>query len=287
MSLIWGLTWIAIKIGVLATPPFFFGAARLLAAGALLMILARARGRRFSWRSLGARVVVAAILVNAAGYGFLFWGMQYVPSGLSAVVNLSLIPVGLFLIGVVLDEEDFSYRKSAAILLGVIGLTVLFTPRLLREGETAELWGMLAILAGTGSYCWGSVLSRPLLRELDAFTLNGLYGLIGGAGLAALSIFFEQVDGRTLEAFAAAPVVASWLFLAVGGSVVGFTIYLALIRDWGPTRAGLYAFVSPIVAVSVGVFLYAEPFGGFELSGSAIMLMAAGLAVREKKRQRP
>ena len=89
MSTIWGLTWIAIKTGVDATPPFVFAAARLLAAGCVLLVLARFRGVSLSIAGSRGRVVAAAILVNTLTYGLLFWGMQYIPSGLS----LGLEPV--------------------------------------------------------------------------------------------------------------------------------------------------------------------------------------------------
>jgi len=65
-----------------------------------------------------------------------------------------------------------------------------------------------------------------------------------------------------------------------GGSIIAFTLYLQLLRDWGPTRSGLYAFVSPIIAVALGVFVFDEPFGAYEISGSIVMLTAAALAMR-------
>jgi drug/metabolite transporter (DMT)-like permease len=280
MCVIWGFTWIAIKTGVAQVPPFFFAGARLLAAGGLLLVLSRARGKRLSWVGRHARVIWAAFLVNTVTYGLVFWGMQYVPSGLSAVVNLALIPLGLFSIGLLAREETFSYRKLVAILLGVTGLTTLFIPKLTLEQEAPALLGMVALVAGTLAYCWGSVLSRPLLRELDAMSLSGSLMLIGGLGLVLMSGFFEPMGRDVFAHFFTWPVLASWAFLVFGGSVVAFTIYLSLLRDWGPSRAGLYAFVSPIVAVALGVALFGEPFGAYELTGSAVMLFAAGLAMK-------
>ena len=81
MSLIWGLTWIAIKTGVDAVPPFFFAATRILVAGVILFAIARARGVMRSPRGHTGRIVLAGLLVNTVTYGCLFWGMQYVPSG--------------------------------------------------------------------------------------------------------------------------------------------------------------------------------------------------------------
>lgn len=280
MATIWGLTWIAIKTGVETLPPFLFASTRLLAAGGFLLLLARLRGASLSMRGFHARVVAAAVLVNTVTYGSLFWGMQHIPSGLSSVVNLALIPVGLFTIGLAAGEETYSRRKVGAIALGVSGLVVLFLPKLSFEGNGLALFAMVALVVGTLSYCWGSILSRPLLRRLAPLPLSGWLMTIGGAGLFILAVLFEPVDTATLSAFLELPVLGSWLFLVLGGSIVAFTLYLRLLRDWGPTRAGLYAFVSPIIAVVLGVFVFDEPFGAYELLGSTIMLAAAALAMR-------
>ncbi|HSF19281.1 MAG TPA: EamA family transporter [Vicinamibacteria bacterium] len=278
MCLIWGLTWMAIKTGVASVPPFLFASLRLLAAGAVLMGLARARGQSVSLRGRMGRVVAAAVLVNTVAYGALFWGMQWVPSGISAVVNLSLIPLGLFSMGLLVKEETFSYQKLGAIVVGVIGLFILFAPRI-RGDERPELVGMIVIVTGTLAYCWGSILSRPLLRELETLALGGLESCIGGLGLALLAVFFEPIGLPTFRAFLSPPVLLSWLFLVLGGSVSAFTIYLTLLRDWGPSRAGLYAFVSPVVALLVGVLFFEESLGPFEIIGSVTMLGAAGIAL--------
>lgn len=275
MSTIWGLTWIAIKTGVDNLPPFFFAASRLLAAGSFLTLLAKGKG---GWRKQWPRLVIAALLVNTVCYGSLFWGMQYVPSGISAVVNLALIPVGLFVGAVWLKQETFSQRMLFAILLGVFGLGLLFTPAVSAE-RTPALAGMAALVVGTLAYCWGSILSRPLLEDLRPVELAGFHNLIGGAGLLLLSVLFEAWDGAVLGSFFRLPVLASWLFLVLGGSVTAFTIFLGLLRDWGPSRAGLYAFVSPVVALGLGVAVFGESVGAIELIGSAVMLAAAAFAI--------
>lgn len=280
MATIWGLTWIAIKTGVETLPPFLFASTRLLAAGGFLLLLARLRGASLSIDGLHGRVIAAAVLVNTVTYGMLFWGMQHIPSGLSSIVNLSLIPVGLFTIGLAAGEETYSRRKVAAIALGVSGLVVLFLPKLSFDGNGLALLAMVALVIGTLSYCWGSILSRPLLRTLAPLPLSGWLMLIGGAGLFVLALWFEPVDRTTLSGFLELPVLLSWLFLVLGGSIVAFTLYLQLLRDWGPTRAGLYAFVSPIIAVVLGVFVFDEPFGAYEIAGSTIMLAGAALAMR-------
>jgi drug/metabolite transporter (DMT)-like permease len=282
MATIWGLTWIAIKTGVESVPPLFFAAARLLAAGSILLTLASLRRLPLSIHGSLGRVVTISILVNTVTYGLLFWGMQHIPSGLASVLNLSLIPIGLFSIGLAAGEETYSSRKATAIAMGVLGLCVLFLPKLDFDGDSHALAGMGALVVGTLAYCWGSILSRPLLRTMAPAALGGWLSIIGGIALLLLSIALEPLGTATLAVFFTPPVVASWLFLVVCGSVIAFTLYLRLLRDWGPTRSGLYAFVSPIIAVVLGILIFHEPFGSYEIVGSAIMLTAAALALRSE-----
>ena len=283
MSTIWGLTWIAIKVGVEAVPPFSFAGMRLVAAGALLLTFHRVRGGDFALPGGLIRVVLTAFLVNTVSYGLLFWGMQFVPSGLSSVVNLSLIPVGLFTLGLIAKEEVFSARTSLAIAIGIVGLVILFLPKLSFDADRRGLEGMAALVIGTLTYCWGSILSRPMLRTSSPLRVSGWLTLLGGLGLFALAAMFEPVGVATLMAFVEPSVFASWAFLVLGGSVIAFTLYLQLLRDWGPTRAGLYAFVSPILAVMLGVLVLHEPFGVYEIVGSVLMLGAAALAMLRKQ----
>ena len=279
VSLIWGSTWIAIKIGVSAMPALTLGALRSLAAGMVLLAFAE-RASLNGWvLKNAARIIPLAILTNALPYAGLFWGMQYVDSGVAAVVNLALMPIGLFAFGLAFGEETYLHRRLAGVFLGVCGLVVLFWPQLALDPQGLSVWGLLAIVAGTLAYCLGSVLSRPLLREISPLAVSGLHMFIGGIGLTVIAASAEPVSAQTLTALFQPAVLASFLFLVVGGGAVGFAIYMRLIRDWGPTRAGLYAFVSPIVAVILGVVVLDESLGPFEVIGSAIMLGAAALAM--------
>ena len=283
MSLIWGLTWIAIKTGVGAVPPLFFAGTRFVAAGLLLLAWSRIAGgaagvRKSVQREDWPKLLVATLLMIVATYALLFWGTRHVASGLASVINLALTPVALFGIGLAYREERFSSRRALAIAIGIVGLAVLFRPT--GSGrDSAELWGMAAIIGGTVAYCWGSVLSRKLLRLYSPVRLSGIATLIGGLALTAIAIAVEPVDRSTLMAFASPGVMASWLFLVLFGSLIAFTVYLRLVRDWGASRAGLYAFVSPAIAVAVGVVLAGETLRASDFLGMLIMFAATGFAM--------
>lgn len=281
MCLIWGATWIAIRAGVEALPPLLFAGTRLVAAGALLLAWRWLSGApltiaRAHWPRLG----VVALFTMAATYAFLFWGMRTVPSGLAAIIHLSLLPVGLYAFGLAHGEERSSARQVAAVGLGLAGLAILFGPAAGATGDPAELRGVAAIVASTLLYGWGSVLSRPLTRRYAPVHIAGWAIFVGGVVLLVLAAAFEPLDRAVLVAFATPRVLAGWLFLVLFGSLVAFTVYLRLLRDWGPVRAGMYAFVSPLIAVALGAAVYGERLAPHQVAGGILMLAAAWLALR-------
>ena len=286
MAAIWGATWIAMKIGVAAVPPVLFAGTRFAAAGLLLL----------AWRGLwGAsgtisrrdwpRVGLVALLMVAATYAPLFWAMQYVPSGLAAIIDFALIPVALLGFAVLMHEEAFDRSRIVVVGLGAVGIICLFWSSLLGHGDggTRQLVGAMAIVLSVAAYCAGSVLARPLLRAYPPALISGTTNVLGGAILIGGALSFETGDLASLAASWSAVVWLSWAYLVLFGSVGGFTIYLLLIRDWGPSRAGAYAFVSPVIAVVLGVAVFNEKVGLAEAAGMVLMLSAAFLALRGRR----
>jgi drug/metabolite transporter (DMT)-like permease len=280
MSLIWGATWIATKAGIAAVPPFFFGAARYVLVSAVLVFVVRDLRAVFRGRAL--RLIVTGMLVVVATYAFIYWGMQYVASGVSGVVNMSMNPVCLFGLAILLGQERPTWRHALALVLGIGGLVLLFSGKATIAGDIMELWGAAALVAGSLAYCLGSVLSRPLLDRITPLQLTAAQGLVGAVGLSVLSLIAEPVSGATFAALVEPAPFAGVLFLVICGTFIAYIIFLRLMRDWGAARAGLYSFVSPVVALILGAIVYGEPLTWREIVGAAIMLLAAWIAIARK-----
>lgn len=262
-----------------AVPALFFASTRYLAAGMLMLASQAWVGPVAVARASWPRLFVVGVFTIGAG-GLLFWGMRHTPSGLAAIVNLSLTPVGLTVIGLLYGEEKASPRQAGAIALGIVGLAVLFGPRAQVPAAAAEAFGLALAGAAALIYCWGSVLGRPLLRRYAPLQVGGLANLAGAAVLLPLALVVEPVGPEEVAAFLRPPVLAAWLFLVVFGSAVAFAMYLRLLRDWGPTRAGMYAFVSPVVATGLGIAVFGETLSATDVAGGVLMLVAAWLALR-------
>lgn len=279
MSLVWGMTWVAAKIGITAMPPIFFAALRYVLVAALFLaitpgVLGLLRG------PLGGRVLLTGLLVNTGTYALLLWGMQHVASGIAGLVNLTMVAVGLYALALLRGEEKPSWRHALALLLGMAGLGALFFDRMGLQGGMLELWGLLAIILGSFCYCLGSVLSRPLLDHASAFQLTGAQAVTGGAGLVALTLALEPVSLGSFAVLEQPRVLACLGFMVIFGTFVAYTIYLRLMRNWGSARAGLYAFVSPVVALLLGALVFGEELGIRQVVGAALMLSAAAMAMR-------
>lgn len=281
MSLIWGLTWAAIKIGLVALPPVLLAALRYLATTILLLPIVGIRTGAFA-PEIRWRTVASAILINVGTYPLLFWGMQSVSSGLAGLVNLALIPVLLFSLAALTGEERAGWRHALALGIGCVGLVGLFWTRL-TEGSGGSALGLGAIVVGTTCYCLGSIVARPLVGVVSPLRLTMAQAAVGGVILLILSFAIEPLSADSWAALATPQAIGSVVFLSLAGTVIGYSIYLMLMREWGTARAGLYAFVSPIVALVSGFVMFDEHIGIAEIAGSALMLVAAAIAMRRPR----
>ena len=282
VSVVWGLTWLPVKLAVASTPPVLLGATRITIAGLLMVAVSGPAG----WRALAAlsrrerwRLAVSGQLVNTLCYAALLWGVSNSSSGLAAIVNLSLIPIFSGLFGWLHGMETFDARKLGAVALGVAGLLLLFSGQTATDTAAHPVLGLAAVAWSSISYCWGAVLTRPLLDRAPTFALAGGQMLIGAATMLPLSFALERPGRAELLSLVQWPTAGALAFLVLGGSFIGFMFYLKLLREWGPFRAGFYAFVSPVIAVVVGVAALGEPFGLLEAAGAFVMFAATALAV--------
>jgi len=221
---------------------------------------------------------VPPFFFGAARYVLVSAVLVFVVRDLRAVFHgraLRLIATGMLVVVA-------TWRHALALVLGIGGLVLLFSGKATMTGNTMELWGAAALVAGSLAYCLGSVLSRPLLDQITPLQLTAAQGLVGAIGLSVLSLIAEPVSGATFAALFTPKPLAGVLFLVICGTFIAYIIFLRLMRDWGAARAGLYSFVSPVVALILGAIVYGEPLTWREITGAAIMLLAAWIAIARK-----
>lgn len=278
MSLIWGATWIAGKVVVEAVPPIFMSGVRY-ALVVVLLVPTVVRLRHSLPRDRLGLIVGSGLLTTTATYVLLFWGIKHVASGVAGVVNLSLMVLLLHLFSVLAGHERLSWRPLPALVLGIAGLLVLFSGDASVSGNPMELWGAAAIVGATITYALGSVLAKPLVGSIPPLDLTAAHAVLGLFTLGGLSLALEPISLATFRALLQPAPLAGLLFLVLAGTMVAYTIYLRLVRDWGAPRAGLYAFVSPVAALVLGTLVLGEPLGWRQIVGALAMLSAAALSV--------
>jgi len=295
LCVIWGSTWIGTKAGIEVVPPLLFAGTRFTAAGVLLLLYAWTKGETAGFEVAdGGRFALVSILMITLCYGPLFWGMQYIDTGTAAVLEMSLTPIALLCFALLLREERLDMRRVLAIVLGVSGLIVLFWPSA-ADGHPSQpepfagagLWGGLAVASAAFTYGYGSVLARPLLRSYPALFVAGITTLVGGVALLVAALVFEPGALPALSGNWGAIAWAGWFFLVIFGSLLGYTTYMRLLMDIGASRAGSYAFVSPVIAVALGALIFSEQVTGFDVIGIVVMLSGAYLAMAAAPATKP
>lgn len=272
VCLVWGSTYLAIRVGVLGFPPFVFAGARWVIAAAALGLFARfvfreaLPGTRKDWTTLG----LVGVLLLTGGNGLVVWAEQYVDSGTASIYVVTvtiwsaafdaLIPGG---------KTRLCAPLVGGLLLGLAGTFVLTgaTPATLLQ---TDLRGPLALVAASGAWAFGSVYLKRNPVAIP-FTMGvAIQMLAGGLGLLLISL----IAGERIPSSPPLDAVAAFAYLIVFGSLVGFTAYGYALKHASPTVVGTYAYVNPVVAVLLGALILGEPLGLRKILAMGVILGA-------------
>ncbi len=278
LVLIWSSTWVAIKIGLEDCPALLGAGVRFALAGLILLVIAKVQRRdlRTDWLLAG----VLALAPFAFAYGLVYWGEQYVPSGLAAVL-FGVLPLYTALLGAaLLPDEPLRARLLAGVCIAIGGLALAFLESVeLGAAEKAAIGATALALSPLGAAV-GSIAQKLRAAELDAVVLNGWGMLWGGLLLLPVSLLTEDWG----EFAWTAESVGSVLYLAVFGSAIAFVTLTVLLRHISAMAMSFLAMLLPFGALIFGALLYDESITARALLGAA--LVAAGLLIAQWSRRR-
>jgi drug/metabolite transporter (DMT)-like permease len=282
---VWGTTWLAMKVGIATVSSGVFAGPRWSIAGAVLLLIERARGERVRPPlRLVPRLVFVSVLLITLNQIIQLYGLKYITAGLAAVISSALTPIALLGFAVAFGQEGFTRRQIGALALGVIGVCTLFGPAAFAGTlHASQLAGALGVTIGCLCYTAGSVMTQPMMRHFGAVQLAGLTDMIGGLILLSASLLLEPGAWASMSFHWGWPAFLAWLYLLIPGALISTTMYFLLVRDWGVSKPGLYAFISPVIAVAAGAWLFGEHVDWGDAVGMTLMLAAAGLALRRGK----
>jgi len=282
--LVWGSTFLAIRVGVREVPPFLFAGMRFSAAGIMLYAWMRAKGAASPTRREWASLSLLAVLIFVLDYGLLFWAEKRVPSGVAAVM-MATIPVFMALAEILfLRTQRLTLRLASALLIGIAGVTVLVS-RSVGFGEAAiDTSGAIALVVAAISWSLASVLTRKLHLPESKVMSSGAQMLAGGILLTLTAAILGEFRGFQVNAVS----TGAWLalvYLIVAGSIVAFTAYVWLIHHESPTKVGTYAYVNPVVAVLLGYALGGEGLGARTIVGTLLVLVSVVAVITTTRKE--
>jgi drug/metabolite transporter (DMT)-like permease len=281
LVLIWSSTWVAIKIGLEDAPALLGAGVRFALAGVLLLGYAALRRRPLRTDRLLA--LILGLLPFAFCYGLVYWGEQYIPSGLTAVLFGVMPLYTAILAAALLHDEPLRARVLLGVALALAGLSLAFAESLVLGSEERAALGAAAVVLSPLGAALGNIAIKRRAGGLDAIVLNGWAMLVGGVLLLAASALSEDWG----EAVWGAKALGSILYLAVVGSAVAFVTLTVLLREMSAQASSYIALMIPFGALVFGAVLYDEEITGRALAGAALVvagLLAARGRVRAPER---
>jgi len=279
LCLIWGSTWLVIKIGYGGLGPFNVAALRFLMAGTVLLPIVPLLGARWpTGRAEWTLVAFVGLVLFAADYGLIYWSEQFLDSGLTSILFATLPIITMALAHVYIPGDRVTARKLSGTLLAFVGIVALFGDRVRLDPSNAV--PMLAVVASAVCSAAVGVASKRHGLTLHPAALNAPAMLVGAAALAATSVIAG--DGLRLPRDP-----ATWsavAYLAVAGSVVTFLVYFSLLKTWSVTSLSFISVFTPAIALVLGfVFLDERPTFWTGL-GAALVLGGVTMALTEGRR---
>jgi drug/metabolite transporter (DMT)-like permease len=280
LCLIWGSTWLFIKIGLTDLPPMTFAGIRFVLASLILTALVIARRARWPrTRGEWTLIAIVGILQFALNYGLVFWGEQYISSGLAAVLQSTFPVFGLVIAHFYLPQERLTPLKVTGVLLGVFGVGVIFSDQLSIGGKMALLGSIALVLSALfGSF--GNVLVKAYGVKIDPMVLAAGQMVFGFVPLLAIGI---PTEGYPLHFRWTTMALISLMYLVIVGSVIAFALYYWLVRHMDVTNTMLIALVTPVVAVLLGIIVLHEKLNWRLLVGAACIISGLALVVLRQR----
>ncbi|WP_017689969.1 EamA family transporter [Paenibacillus sp. PAMC 26794] len=281
MCLIFGTTFLAIKIGVEAgMPPFLSAGLRFVIAGALMFAWMRMKGK-VSWSLLFRK----EMLLTGAGLTFgtfatLYWAEQHVSSGVGAILSATG-PLMIMLMQTALLRQKTSARMIVGCLIGFTGVVLVVLPGVSLGAGSLFMWGCIAVLVGEVCYSAGALYSKKVIhqfKEASPVAINAVQMMYGGLLLSLLSVGTESWNMSALDWV---PAVSSVIYLTVIGSMVGHSLFYWIMSRTNPLFPATWLYISPPIAVGLGAVVYGEHVSWVTWIG--VVLVVSGLLAMNEK----
>ncbi len=285
VCLVWGTTYLAIRVALETMPPLLMAGFRWVVAGSLILAAVAVAGVRIppprQWPALAA----LGVLLMGLGNGCVAWAEQTIPSGLTAVLVAS---IPFWMVGVerlmalsssttsTPDAERVSPRRLAGLIVGFLGIVLLVWPELRLGAGRSFLLGVVATQVACLGWAIGSSYSRRRHADENVLAASALQMLFGGVALLAAGV----VAGEWPKVAFNARTTSALIYLTAAGSIAGYSAYAYALKYLPVATVSLYAYVNPVIAVLLGTLILGEPLSS-RLAVAGVVVMTGMVLVRE------
>lgn len=284
VCIIFGTTFLTIKIGIEAgAPPLFSAGIRFFLAGIILMIIFKLKRKEIMPHIFSKRIMYAGFCLTFMTFASLYWSEQYISSGLAAVLSATG-PMMILLIQAKRNREKLQREQLVALVIALIGVIFVSLPGM--HQQVSFIWSIACIVLVIGElfYGIGSIRSKEILSDLSnvsPFLINGIQMFYGGILLLIASIIVEQPNVTVLTSWS-----VQWpiLYLIFIGSIGGHGLYYWLLSKTNPVFPSTWLYVSPLIAIIVGYIILGEPLNPTMGMGACLILIGVFLANRSTLR---
>jgi drug/metabolite transporter (DMT)-like permease len=278
VCVIWGTTYLAIKVALETVPPFLMGGWRYVAAGIILAIILKARGRPLPPRSSWPRLIVLGFCMMGLGNGGVVWGEQFVPSGLTAVMvgTSAFWLVGMNAVG--FGHEKLHAREWLGLAIGFSGIVLLVWPDISLGGMSGRTfaYGVIALQIACAGWAFGSAYARRHVTPGGILGSAALQMIFGGL----IMVVMGTVVGEWAHLGWSVRSATAVLYLTLAGAVIGFAAYSYALQHLPVSIVSIYTYVNPVIAVALGTWLLGEPFHLRMLVAAAVIIIGVAIVGR-------
>jgi drug/metabolite transporter (DMT)-like permease len=274
VSFFWGTTWLASKIGVRYIPAIQLSGMRHFLGGGIFITYFLFKGYKLPDLKLLLRFTWMSVLMFVVSNGLTVWSVQYLPSGLGAVLG-AIAPLWIALFSLLLFKDTkLNLVAVIGLVLGIGGIAIIFSDHLREMADPKFTLGIAMGMTGTMAWALGTLFTVRHAKDIDPYYSLGWQMFLSGLILNVLSLVtgmhvpFAEVDHRAWLSIA---------YLVVVGSIITFTAFIYTLKRLPAAQASIYAYVNPIVAVVIGALLNHEPLTLAIAAGTAVTLMGVYL----------
>lgn len=267
VCIIWGSTYLAIRIGVSDFPPELFAGIRFLIAGSLVLLFAYCKGYKFPENVADVkRQAIVGLFLLMAGNGIVVWAEQWVYSGVTSLL-MAIVPLFNAILELFLPNGPrIGWKGWLGLILGFSGVALLVLAG--SEAKIVDVSGGILLLLAAFSWSLGSVYSKTFKAAGSTVTNIGIQMFAGGIGLTIVGLLMGEAGKIHLTGKG----IGAMVYLIFIGSILGYSSYIYILQKWPASKAGTYAYINPVVGVFLGAVILGEPVSTYVFISAIIIL---------------